>query len=204
MESSNTLAKRNSLSWWQIIFLEKSFHFRQIRRLLTITILIVIVSTTLLGVFYHSIIDHFISGDLPVYFMPEEMAAISAGLPGLQETMLKWGTIIMLTNISLTLILGIYITHKLGSPLCRFKLAAKDIADGQLYTHVEIPRSDEFKDLADELNNAIARVQLMIMAINENLRILENESSSLDDKNNAVKGCREALAYFETIEIEKL
>jgi len=192
--------------WWANFLLEKGFHFRQIRRLLVVTTCMVIISSIAMGMFYNEMMDLFTSGDLPAYFMPEDMARLDAQIPGFRATLLHWIAIIFCINFVVCLFIGILITNKLGGPLFKFKQSMHHISMGKLYTIVEIRQGDEFQDMAESINRMVSTVQLMILAINENIDRLEksmegNENNS--DIEQAIEGCRCALSFFETITIPK-
>lgn len=189
-------------SWWRVLVLEKGFHLRQIRRLILLMIIMIFISTLCLGIFYSHILNILISGDMPAYFLPEDMLSIDAKLPGLQSTLLSWVLGMLCINVFITVILGVYITHKLGSPLYHFKCAAQAIGNGKLSTDIHLDKGDEFKDLAEGLNSAVARVQLMIMMVKENMQTLEQATAGTDSPEikEAIQGCHEALDYFETVD----
>jgi len=188
--------------WWSNFLLEKGFHFRQIRRLLIITTFMVAISAIAMGIFYNQIMDLFTSGDLPAYFMPEDMARLDAQIPGVRKTLLIWMSFIFCINVVVCLFIGILITNKLGGPLFHFKRSMQQIAMGKLFTVVELRKGDEFQDMAESINGMVSTVQLMIMAINENIDRLEKSMEGKEpnaDIEQAIEGCRSTLSFFETI-----
>jgi len=202
IQRSNTFKRR----WWSNFLLERGFHFRQIRRLFIITTCMVLISAIAMGIFYNQMMDLFTSGDLPAYFMPEDMARLDAQIPGIRKTLLLWMSFIFCTNVVVCLFIGILITNKLGGPLVQFKRSMKEIAMGKLFTVVELREGDEFQDIAESINGMVSTVQLMIMAINENIDQLEKSMEGKENNSDiekAIEGCRSALSFFETITIPK-
>lgn len=191
--------------WSKADAAEKSFHARQLRRLFFLTVLVLLVYTIIFGVFYSYIVDKLLSSQIANDLLPEELMELSSIIPGVRETLIWSIIVIMLLNIVMTLIVGVIITHKLASPLYHFKMAAKKMGEGRLDVSIHLNRGDEFKDLAKDLNSAIARIQLMIMAVKENVLVLESELDlkHLDKRlKDAIDGCHEALTYFETVDLE--
>ena len=189
---------------WRNYLVERGFQTRQIMRLLGLSFITLIVSTIALLLFYNQIIDSLMKSDLPFYLMPEESEELASQLPGLRNTLFTWMTIMSGINLFLVVIIGVFITKKLGGPLYRFKQIMKQIANGDLTVEVELRKGDEFQDLAEDISEAVARVQLMILAIKENVDSLK-ALHAIDTKNNAAEQCvigiEDALAYFRTIEI---
>jgi len=162
----------------------------------------VAISAIAMGIFYNQMMDLFTSGDLPAYFMPEDMARLDAQIPGVRRTLLIWMSFIFCINVVVCLFIGILITNKLGGPLFHFKRSMKQIAMGKLFTVVELREGDEFQDMAESINGMVSTIQLMIMAINENIDRLEKSMEGKEnnaDIEQAIEGCRSTLSFFETI-----
>lgn len=190
--------------WWKRYLTKRGFQSRQLLRLAGLTMISVFLSTIGLWMFYNGLIDRLSAGDLPFFFTPDQMQAMSDQIPGVRETALKWIIIMSGLNMVIVIFVGAFITNKLGGPLYQFNLTMKKIAEGDLNIDIRLRKGDEFKDLAENINNATARLQIMIMSIQENVEVIERlrlQPANQQILQQSLAGIREALSYFQTVEI---
>ena len=189
--------------WWQKYLIERGFHSRQLLRLIGLTMISVFLSTIGLWIVYNNIITQFSASDMPFFFSPEDMHMLSDQIPGIRKVILMWVLIMSGLNIILVVFVGIFITRKLGGPLYRFNQIMEKIAEGDLTAVIRLRKGDEFKDLAKNINDAIARLQLMIMVIRENIDAIEAidpKSSDQEASHQSLSNIQDALSYFKTVE----
>ena len=185
----------------------KRFRNVQLRRLLITSLVCFGLSTAALLQTYNSLISVWVSEDLPVFFMPEEMEEIMDRLPTLSSMVMDWLGFVLLLNLILVVVAGGFITYRLAQPLLRVNKAIQDIGDGKLYTEINLGKGDDFEVLADSLNEAVTKIQLMVMTIDESLCELETMEVTGEDTERfaqVVANSKLALEYFETIDFEKI
>ena len=79
----------------------------------------------------------------------------------------------------LSLILGLFLTHRLAGPLYRFEQTIKAILSGDLSVRIRLREKDEFQELALLLNQAIVE-------IDQRLRAIETKGHQLEERLDAV------------------
>ena len=73
----------------------------------------------------------------------------------------------------LSLILGLFLTHRLAGPLYRFEQTIKAILSGDLSVRIRLREKDEFQELALLLNQAIIEIDQRLGAIEKKGQELE-------------------------------
>ena len=180
----------------------RHFRRRQLVRLLVVSLIGFTVSTVVLVNIYDQMLSVWLEQDLPVYFLPEQMNEIMSAYPTLSSILEKWVWIALGTNLALLVFAGGFITYRLATPLYRVNRAILDIGQGKLYTDIELGAGDDFQVLADSLNDAVAKIQLMIMTLEENLAELEHlDPTDKEHYDTVLRNTRSALDYFETIDL---
>ncbi|MEM7000798.1 MAG: HAMP domain-containing protein [Pseudomonadota bacterium] len=180
------------------------FAWRQVRRLGGILTISVLASVVILWNFYLQFMDAFTAGDLPLYFLPEEMETLSAALPNMEELIVTWGGLILTVNLVLVVVAAMFVAVRLGQPLRRVDHAIQEIGRGKLYTDIQLGESDEFREVAHSLNEAVAKIQLMIITLEHNLKVLEDMSDGEIDRDAlamVIANSRDAVGYFQCLEL---
>ncbi len=107
--------------------------------------------------------------------------------PILIQTLIITTIIVALFTIMLTL----YISHKIGGPIYRFKKELELIANGDFSAEFRIRKGDQFQDLAQLLNLAKKNLREEFLQLKQNLMELEASVNSLDiagdKKNNLIQ-----------------
>jgi len=197
---------RDQRNWYNQIKVERGFRWRQARLVLVLVLFSVISSTVALGFFYDNLLDQFTGGDLPLYFAPEEMELLSSRIPGIRETVFKWFLVLAGLNGMVTLLAVMVVTHKLGGPLYRLKQDLARIGQGDLTVNVTLRKGDEFQELAESLNDTVARLQVMIMGIRDNVKAIRN--IELEGKQQAqlevhLRSIEDQVGYFKLTDIPR-
>ncbi len=188
--------------WWRTIALEPQFYKRQLSRLLLLAFITVVLSSVVLAYFYNNMISLLMSSESSLQYLPDELEHLSDSLPGLFNTLLIWIAVLSVVTGITTVFTGIFMLTRLAGPLYRLKKAVARLGEGDLSIHVVLRDGDEFDDLADDLNGAAARIQLMVMACKENLAIIETlqaEDIQNERLQQSIDGVRHALTYFDTV-----
>lgn len=198
---------RSSDSFFLLALLkDKTFQAREIRRVIMLASLYLVITTVLLGVFYHVMIGKLVAGTAPLFFVSEDMQRFNEIVPGLASVLAKWVMIMLVVNVIVTLTLGIYITRRLGHPLMAIKRALRDISDGDLNVRLRDTDDKDFAEITDGLNKAMATVREHVLSAKKEISILSDLQNTTATNESEVKAainnCKNALDHFRATELK--
>ena len=177
------------------IFKDKTFQAREIRRVMALSGIYLVITSVLLGVFYHQILNNLVAGQAPLLFASEDMRLIAESVPGVTALMAKWILAMLVVNVLLTATLAIYITRKLGHPLLAIKRTLRELGEGNLDVKLRASDDNEFGEIADELTTAISSIRNLIRAAKSEIaQVSDDEANSTD---SALRNAKLALDYFQ-------
>ncbi len=177
------------------IFKDKTFQAREIRRVMALSGIYLLITTVLLGVFYHQILNNLVAGQAPLLFASEDMRLIAESVPGVTALVAKWILAMLVVNVLLTATLAIYITRKLGHPLLAIKRTLREIGAGNLDVRLRASDNHEFGEIADELTTAVSSIREQISAAKA--EIAQVDSDEAESADNALRNAKMALDYFQ-------
>ena len=164
-------------------FIKKEFQFKFILKFCLIILVGVIFSTGLLFLFSQ--------GTLTSSFQQSRLViknTASAILPAVIYT-----NLITLGLITLaTIIVTIFISHKIAGPLFRFEKDLKEIGEGDLTKNIGLRKKDQITDMAVSLNKMIASLHDKVLDIQSDVKHLLESAS----KQNAPKLLIEELNHI--------
>lgn len=79
-------------------------------------------------------------------------------------------------------ILTLFVTHRIAGPIFRLKRGIRDIADGRLNETIHLRSSDEFHDVAEELNALAARFRDSFSLLKEKSSLLAGYIEELEQE----------------------
>jgi len=97
--------------------------------------------------------------------------------PVLIQTLIVVSVVVAIFAIMLTL----YVSHKIGGPVYRFKKELELIEQGDFSSEFRIRRKDQFQDLAQLLNSVKKKLRGELTGIKEELKELESAVNSLPE-----------------------
>lgn len=177
------------------IFKDKTFQAREIRRVMVLSGVYLVITSLLLGVFYHQILNNLVAGQAPLLFASEDMRLIAESVPGVTALMAKWILAMLVVNVLLTATLAIYITRKLGHPLLAIKRTLREIGAGNLDVRLRASDDNEFGEIADELTTAVSSIREQISAAKA--EVAQADSGEAESAENALRNAKMALDYFQ-------
>lgn len=183
------------------LFRDQTFQMRQIRRVMVLAGIFVLVSTALLGLFYHYILGELVAGTGPMLFAADDIQRINQQMPNLSSVLGRWLIVMLVINVVITALVAVYITRKLGSPLLAIRRALREIGEGNLNVRLRASDSNEFSEVSDALNVALEQVQSRIKAAQTEAAISDLQDQPPPDAEQirlALQNCQRELAYFET------
>ena len=187
---------RSSDSFFLLSILkDKTFQAREIRRVMALSAIYLVITSVLLGVFYHQILNGLVAGQAPLLFASEDMRLIAESVPDVTTLLSKWILAMLVVNVLLTATLAIYITRKLGHPLLAIKRTLREIGEGNLDVRLRESDKGEFGEIADELTNAVSSIREQISAAKSEIAQVEDDKDNSTD--NALRNAKMALDYFQ-------
>lgn len=149
-------------------FIKKGYQFRFILRFCIIILLGAIISTGLLLLFSR--------GSLTSTFNQSRLVienTAQAIFPSLLLT-----NLITLGLISLaTIIVLLFLSHKLAGPLFRFEKEIREIASGDLSKQVRLRKDDQIKEMAESLNFMTTNLRRKLLIIQKEIAELSSPNS---------------------------
>lgn len=142
-----------------VLRIEPDFKRRQMVRVLSFAGTYVALSTLVLGFFYVHIIHPEVVTSRPFYLDIGDAGAMWQRFPGLRTTVLIWATCTIGMSSLFAAAVGLHFSHKLAGPLYRFKKELLRIVDGEEFRPIALRKGDDFQDMADVLNQALAKLK---------------------------------------------
>ena len=184
------------------VFRDQTFQMRQIRRVILLAGIFVILSTLVLGFFYHFLLGEIVAGTSPMLFASDELGNINDQIPGLASVLGRWIVIMLVVNLLLTAAVAYYITRKLGSPLLAIRRVLNEISEGNLDVRLRKGDNQEFSDIADALNLAVESMQGKISEAQREAAAADGRDdqpvTDSEEIRRALSNCRIALQHFNT------
>lgn len=198
------MARSSDSIFFLSLIRDKSFQAREIRRVILLSLVYLLITTALVGLFYHHMLGSLLEGMSPLLFVSEDMAMTDEALPAMSSVLGRWMLVMLGVNAAITVALSIFITRKLGQPILAIKRALRDIGNGHLDVRLRSTDKNEFGEIADELTRAMHTVRLKISAAQESMAdVTSMRKNSLDtpyqndDIDEALANCSSALEFFQ-------
>ncbi len=194
---------RSSDSFFPLALLrDKTFQAREIRRVIAFATLYLILTTIMLGVFYHHMLGQLVSGKAPMLFVSEDMAMLNEQIPSLSSVLGQWIVMMMVMNIIVTSMISIYIIRKLGQPLMAVKRALREIGEGKLNVRMRASDDDEFGEITQALANAVQSINRHVATAKNEMDQIESlrqqPAANAEELDTSLTNCKIALDYFVT------
>lgn len=180
---------------------DKTFQAREIRRVILLATLYLIVTTVLLGIFYHVMIGKLVAGTAPLFFVSEDMQRFNEMVPGLAAVLGRWVIIMLVVNVVITTALSVYITRRLGHPILAIKRALRDISEGDLNVRLRDRDNNDFSEITEGLNKAMKEVRRHIVSAKKEISTLSElqnaPAMNEAEVKTAINNCKDALDHFK-------
>ena len=154
----------------RIYFIEKGFQFWFIIRFCFLVIAGALITMALL---------YFFANKTTTVSFENTKAVVKSTadfiFPVLIQTLIIVSVVVAIFAIMLTL----YVSHKIGGPVYRFKKELELIEQGDFSSEFRIRRKDQFQDLAQLLNSVKKKLRDELTGIKEELKELESAVNSL-------------------------
>ena len=194
------MARSSDSNFLLSLFRDKTFQAHEIRRVIGISVIYLVVTTALVGLFYHQMLGRLLEGMAPLLFVSEDMALANEAVPALGSVLGKWLLAMLAVNVVVTVSLGVFVTRRLGQPILAIKRSLREIGNGNLDVRLRASDSRDFGEIAVELENAMQTVRAHIADAKSGIETVtgaEGENPSDIDLRQAIENCRTALDYFQ-------
>jgi methyl-accepting chemotaxis protein len=141
-----------------------------------------------------------------------EKGVVIGVLHQVNRNLIPW----MLILVAFVLAAGIFLTHRIAGPVYNFKKSIGRMREGDLTKRIHLRWSDEFKDLAQEINNCISTIDKStskykdltskIEKLNKDLESVFQAGTQdsnqiqrlLSDTRESIRQLEERLNYYKT------
>jgi methyl-accepting chemotaxis protein len=93
----------------------------------------------------------------------------------IMPAMLVTNGVVLLGLLGVTILVTLYVSHKIGGPLHRVGSVLEEVGQGNLNVRIEFRQRDQLKDLVPQIN-------YMIQNLNERVRQIQGEVDQLQEK----------------------
>ncbi len=129
--------------------INREFQFRYIGRMIIgIIVMAMIVSFTVYYTTWARIMDEFYN-----------VARIASRFAPLFNSINQTLLVILLVFLVLVVIFSVFISHRIAGPIYRFEKTLQAIAGGDMTMRVDLRKRDEFKQLADAMNEMVGELR---------------------------------------------
>jgi len=191
------MARSSDSSFPLSILRDKTFQAREIRRVIVLSLVYLLVTTVLLGVFYQQMLGQLLAGAAPLFFVSEDMQLANEAIPAMTSVLGKWIISMLIVNVLITVSLGIYITRRLGHPLMAIKRTLREIGNGNLDIRLRDSDSADFGEITDELTKALHSIREQIGTAKAELAQVDQPETTAESVDQAMRNCKVALDYFQ-------
>lgn len=197
------MARSSDSNFLIALFRDKTFQAGEIRRVILISVVYLIVTTALMGVIYHQLLNQLLSGNAPLLFVSEDIELATEAIPGLGAVLGKWLLVMLGVNVLITLCISIYISRRLGRPILALKRTLREISNGNLDVKLRASDNQEFGEIVTELSEAMLSIRLKIGEAKQSMQEVTEQQAAANEtpdeaKDSALDNCRSALDFFQT------
>ncbi len=187
------LARRNYLS-------KKGMQGRLVFKFVAMVMLGIVLSITVTSVLYFKLSNVEFEGDVPFYYIPEGAAQEAVEVPTAFDVLLPGLLICGAIMIFLTLLIGLFISHRIGGPITSLQRSIREMGRGDLLTPIRVRKGDEFQDLAEDLMEMVAGIKEPIRKAQEAVRKLgaHPDMKRFHDLEEGLGQIAAELKYFKT------
>ena len=170
-------------------------------KVLLLALLCCLISALQFALFYDRILEE-LASLLTFQLLPQELAAINARLPDTLSALLAWGIPLVLINCVLAALAGFWLSRRIAGPVIAIRNHLEKVGNGNLNDPLVLRQGDEMQEVADTLNQAVSKLQVMVWGIKTNLETLEalqRQHPSLQQQQQ-LDSIKMNLEWFDTLE----
>lgn len=195
------MARSSDSNFLLALLRDKTFQAREIRRVIMLASLYLVITTVMVGFFYHMILGKLVAGTAPLFFVSEDMALFNEAIPGITAVIGRWIIAMLVVNVIVTVAIGTYILRKLGHPILAIKRALREIGDGDLNVRLRAGDDKDFGEISQALNTAMEKIRdhiaLAKSQVGELNELQQSPAANESDIEAAMDNAREALDFFK-------
>ena len=132
---------------------DPEFQYSLIRKIAILAILMIVMSLSVLVIFYYMYGDVQLELIQPspfdiaedVNIVPEERTLLDLLWPVMAAC--------LVVTLGITFFFGMFISHRMAGPVFRMQRTLKEMSEGNLRGYIQLRDKDDFKGLAEQINN---------------------------------------------------
>ncbi|USD38074.1 HAMP domain-containing protein [Ferrimonas sp. SCSIO 43195] len=173
-------------------------------RIGVLCLLFCLISALQFYLFYDHILNE-LAQLLAFQLLPHELAEISRQLPNLHWALAVWTVPLLLVNTLFAGLAALWLSRRIAGPTLAIRSHLQRVGNGDLQAQLSLRQDDELKEVADEINQAVSKLQVMVWGIKTNLEALEAASEAAGEADRQrlqqqLQAIRINLNWFETLE----
>ena len=160
---------------------DPDFQYSLIRKIAILAILMIVMSLSVLVVFYY------MYGDVQLELIQPSPFNMSEGINTIAEerTLLDLLWPVMAVCLAVTLciafVFGLLISHRMAGPVFRMRRTLEDMSNGNLRGEIRLRGKDDFKGLAEQINN-------VKISYGDKFKELKKVSNTLASEDSKIQG----------------
>lgn len=180
----------------RIVYIDKPFQRRFI-----IKFCLIAVAAMLLA----SLILYFLSKDTTTATYRYHHLSLNETAQAILPAMVFTNIIVLVGLIAATILVTLYVSHKIGGPLYRVGSILEEIGQGNLNLQIEFRERDQLKDLVPQINDMTQNLNKMVRRIQDEVSDLHEKTQATDWKEDEIRTDIEKLhkTVYELFETEQ-
>lgn len=98
-----------------------------------------------------------------------------------------------------TVVVTLFISHKIAGPLYRFEQELKGIAEGDLTTKIRLREKDQISDVAESLNRTVSALREKVLSVKSDVERLLELPPEQDKPETVVEGLKQLHHKIESL-----
>ncbi len=186
----------------RIYFIEKSF---QAKFILKFCALVAIGGLLTIGILY------LLAMQATTVSIVNSRVVVQTAADFIMPLLIQTVIIVMIIVSLATIMVTLFVSHKIAGPLYRFKKVMQALGEGDFSSDFRIRRLDQLQDVADAFNNMIVKIRAELKALKDNFfsfkerldniseqEVVEHKRSYLSELKRISAELNRIIQYFKT------
>ena len=186
----------------RIYFIEKSF---QAKFILKFCALVAIGGLLTIGILY------LLAMQATTVSIVNSRVVVQTAADFIMPLLIQTVIIVMIIVSLATIMVTLFVSHKIAGPLYRFKKVMQALGEGDFSSDFRIRRLDQLQDVADAFNNMIVKIRAELKALKDNFfsfkerldniseqEVVEHKRSYLSELKRISTELNKIIQYFKT------
>ena len=158
---------------------DPEFQYSLIRKIAILAVLMIVMSLSVLVIFYYMYGDVQLELIQPSPFDMTEDVNIIAEEKTLLDLLWPVMAACLVVTLGITFFFGMFISHRMAGPVFRMQRTLKEISEGDLRGNIRLRDKDDFKELSEQINNVKTSYSVKFRELKNLFKDLESGDSIL-------------------------